>query len=296
MFLILLLSGIMSSKYIFCKVQYIDASQACSINLRKALVPDSIDCPHPRNYRERTGHVLLPEFNQLQVDLDNLMQFTDDNKMVINKKKTLIMSFNFRTSLDFPPELTIGGSEHLEVVRHTKLLGIVVSDDLKWNQHVEYMCKRANSKIWLLRRMKIMGIEPEVVADYYLKEIRSILEFGVACWNSNLTVLLSDQIERVQRICVNVILCDSEWEIPYEVGCTLLSIEPLFLRRKELCIRFVQKASKSPLHEDLFSRNHGVNTRQDQKVYREFSFRRDRFRDSPLCYLTRLLNSNPVKF
>ena len=122
---------IMSSKSTSCTVKYIDdASQACSINLRKALVPDRIDRPHPRNYRERTGHVLLPELNQLQVDLDNLKQFTDNNKMVINEKKTLIMSFNFRTSLDFPPELTIGGSEHLEVVRHTKLLGIVVSDDL----------------------------------------------------------------------------------------------------------------------------------------------------------------------
>ena len=42
--------------------------------------------------------------------------------MVINQKKTLIMSVN------------------------TKLVGIVVSDDLKWDKHVDYMCKRASGR------------------------------------------------------------------------------------------------------------------------------------------------------
>ena len=136
------------------------------------------------------------------------------------------------------------------------------------------MCVKASKKIWQLRRMKILNLEPDLLLDFYCKEIRSILEFGVAIWNSGLTGKLSDQVERIQKICVNIILCDTDWEIPYHVGCTLLEIEPLQHRRTDLCIKFIQKASCDPRHTDLFSTyDSSVNTRQEKPLYREFSCR-----------------------
>ena len=69
------------------------------------------------------------------------------------------MKFNFRKSLDFPHIFTIGNGPQLEAVNQTKLVGIVISDDLKWSAHVDYMVKRANMKIWLLRRMKILRLD-----------------------------------------------------------------------------------------------------------------------------------------
>ena len=170
--------------------------------------------------------------------------------MVINKKKTQIMCVNFRKSLQFPPIFGIGDCKQLEIVKQTKLVGIMVSDDLRWSAHVDYMCQKASKKIWQLRRMKILNLEQNILLDFYCKEIRSILEFGVAVWSSGLTVKMCDQIERIQKICVNIILCDTEWEIPYDVGCTLLEIEPLRHRRPELCINFIQKASRDPRHAD----------------------------------------------
>ena len=105
-----------------------------------------------------------------------------------------------------------------------------------------------------------------------------------------------EQIERVQKVCINIILCDTDWNIPYEVGCTLLNIEPLIYRREDLCIKFIQKASLDPRHADMFCRNtNPFNTRTVKPIYREFSCRNGRFYDSPLCYLTRMLNMNPVQ-
>jgi hypothetical protein len=289
---------LMYSKSSSCTVKYIDdASQACSIDLRKSLIKiDISNRPRPLEFHEHTGYILNPRKNQLQEDLDELKSFTDQNLMVINQKKTQIMCFNFRTSLDFPPIYTIGASDQLDIVKQTKLLGIIVSDDLKWSFHVDFMCKKANMKVWLLRRMRILKLDTDILLDFYCKEVRSILEFGVACWNSGLTGKMIDQIERVQKICINIILCDTEWEIPYKVGCTLLGIEPLSYRRSDLCIRFIQKTSRDNRHADMFTRNqNNFNTRQEKPMYREFSSRTGRFYNSPLCYLTRLLNTNPVK-
>ena len=161
---------------------------------------------------------------------------------------------------------------------------------------MEYMCQKAYKKVWLLRRMKILQLDHEIILDFYCKEVRSILEFGVACWNSGLTLKHIDQIERVQKICVNIILSDVDWNIPYYIGCTLLALEPLNFRRKELCIRFAQRTSNNPLHSDFFTpNNYNVSTRQDRPLYREFNCTNNRFFNSPLCYLTRLLNENPAK-
>ena len=216
--------------------------------------------------------------------------------MKINEKKTQILCINFRKSLKFPPIFSIGDCAQLEIVKHTKLLGIIISDDLRWAHHVDYMCQRANKKIWLLRRMKILKLDLNIMLDFYCKEVRSILEFGVACWNSGLTVRHTEQIERVQKICINIILCDIDWSIPYTIGCTLLGIEPLTFRRSDLCIRFAQKTSRDPRHSDFFTLNTcNVSTRQEKQTYREFNCSTGRYYDSPLCYLTRLLNQNPVK-
>ena len=172
----------------------------------------------------------------------------------------------------------------------------MLSDTLNWSAQVEYMIARANKKIWLLRKMKILRLDTDILVDFYCKEIRAILEFGVAVWHSGLTQKMSSQLERIQKICVNIILCNSGGTVSYEVGCTLLSLEPLVYRRHDVCVKFIQKASTNPRHSDLFVRNtQNINTRKSKLLYREFKCRTKRYYNSPLCYLTRLLNSNPIK-
>ena len=91
--------------------------------------------------------------------------------MTINEKKNEIRKFNFRTSLDFPPIFTIDGSAPLRIVKKTKLLGIILSSSLKWAPQVDFMCQRALKKVWLLRKLKILELDTELLLDFYLKEI-----------------------------------------------------------------------------------------------------------------------------
>ena len=289
---------LMYSKTDSCTVKYIDdASQARSINLHKALIPiQTKNKPRPLEFSEHTGFIVKESENELQKDLNELKQFTDTNLMKINEKKTLIMKFNFHKSLDFPPIYNFDDGPMLDIVNQTKILGLILTDSLNWAAQVDYMIARANKKIWLLRKMKILKLSTEILVDFYCKEIRAILEYGVAIWNSGLTLKMSGQIERVQKICINIILCDGSGKVSYEVWCTLLNLEPLLYRRHDLCVRFIQKASTNPKHSDLFVRNtQNINTRSNKQLYREFKCRTKRFYDSPLCYLTRLLNSHPIK-
>ena len=156
---------LIASKATSCTVKFIDdASQARSVKLKSALSKVNTDNrQRPLEYFEHTGYTLNPETNYLQEDLDNLKTFTDKNLMVINEKKTLIMKFNFRKTMDFPPIFKFNNGPMLSIVEDAKILGIVISNDLKFSAHVEYMLQRAFKKIWLLRRMKIIKLDIHIL-------------------------------------------------------------------------------------------------------------------------------------
>ena len=63
--------------------------------------------------------------------------------MILNQKKTKVMIFNFTEKYKFTTRLTLN-NEHLEVVKQAKLLGVLISDDLKWDLNTDYLVKKAN--------------------------------------------------------------------------------------------------------------------------------------------------------
>ena len=171
----------------------------------------------------------------------------------------------------------------------TKLLGVKLQSDLKWGENTNYICNRASAKLWLIRRMKSIGLEPEVIIDFYTREIRSLLELAVPVWHSGLTVQQSDQIEAVQKMAVSLILND--FKSSYFVKCTLLNIEPLYLRRLTLCEHFVTRTANSKQHSNLFQpKEKCYNTRSEPNTFIEHQCNSSRHFNSPLSFLTRTLN------
>ena len=67
------------------------------------------------------------------------------------------------------------------------------------------------------------------------KEHENDFEFGVAVWHSGVTVRMTEHLERIQKICINIILCDTGVKVNYLEACTLLNLEPLFYR-----VKFIQ--------------------------------------------------------
>ena len=269
-----------------------DLSMLAAINLRYLSV-DHVSRQKPLAYNERTQQVLAVERNTLQEDLLSLNTFVSQKFMKIKESKTQIMKFNFTRNSDFPPELKIEGFENnLQVVEKTKLLGVIISNDLKWQENTKEICKKAYKRMWALRRMKVLDVEPLVMLDVYKKEIRAVLELAVPAWNSGLTQKQIAEIERVQRVAIYIILSNSKTgksEFSYDMGLVILDLEPLYIRREKLCRAFAKKTLKSK-HSDIFNtRKNYYNTRL-KKDFSEYKCNTNRFYNSPVNYLTRLLN------
>ena len=167
-----------------------DLLLARSINLREKLVYNpNIVFNSPVNYRQRHCQE-LPE-NPLQSDLLSLEKYSEEHEMVINRKKTNVMLFNVAKDYDFMPQLSLSNmenGEHLDVVDSTKLLGVMIRSDLKWNENTDYICKKGYARLWVLRRLKFLGATIEEMFDIYMKQIRLVLELAVPLWHTGITV------------------------------------------------------------------------------------------------------------
>ena len=144
---------------------------------------------------------------------------------------------------DFLPEFAFRNRENLEVVEETRLLGLVLTSDLKWYANTKSVYARAISKMWLLRRMKVLKLDPHIIFDYYLKEIRVLAEQGVAIWNSGLTKGQDSDLEKIQKVALRIILADDYKS--YDLACSYFGVKRLTERRLELCTNFAMKLYKS---------------------------------------------------
>ena len=140
------------------------------------------------NFHERHGLQLPPNRAISQHKLEDLMNFTVENEMKINHKKTKIIPFNYTKKMDFIPELSFPGDEPLEVIYQTKLVGVIVDSSLSWGPHVEYTLKNATSKLWLLIRFKSRGASQDQLLTLYQLKIRCILEFASPAFHGALTI------------------------------------------------------------------------------------------------------------
>ena len=277
-----------------------DMTVATSINLKDALEPNpNPNPPRPLAFHDRTQHILPVEKCTLQGELRKLQDYANTNQMLVNCDKTKVMLFNSRRKYDFMPRLEIVNGSILEVVEEFKLLGVIVQSDLKWHSNTQYICQKGYARLWMLRRLKSLGANVDEMLDVYDKQIRCVLELAVAVWEPALTQVEVRQIERVQKSAFSVIL--GEEYLSYENSLLKLDRLELSTRRYNLCKKFAKKSALHPKYQNWFTFNpeesKPVNTRskKPELAYKPVKTRTDRYHDSPLPFLTNILNKSCLK-
>ena len=198
------------------------------------------------------------------------------------------MQFNCSTQNDFQPEMSIS-DEKLECVKQMKLLGVIITDDLRWHKNTEFITKKAATRLWVLRRLKKLGASKNTLVDIFYKQIRSVLEYAAVVWTAGLTQENIATIERVQKSACCIILGSNY--VSYEAALTELNMKSLAERRQILCLKFAKKASQHPDHRRWFVENtQTYDTRIKKQPYKPVCTRTARFMKSAIPYLTSLLN------
>ena len=272
------------------KIYIDDLSELEVLTLKKVLVKMNKDFIGPLNFHEQCRLVLPPENSILQHKLKDIQDFTQRNMMLVNKKKTLVMTFNFTKKYDFIPMLNFPGEEPLKVIYETKLLGVTITSDLTFSAHVKAITKKVTKNMWLLLRFRDMGASKQQLLGLWQQKGRSLLEFASPVFFSRLTQEQIKLIEDCQRKAFSIIL-GSEFK-SYERALVTLEQERLSDRRLAAAIKFGEKCLMNPKHSDMFPRNQpGRDLRNPRVPLKEYFCRTDRLYSSSIPTITRLLNA-----
>ena len=78
---------------------------------------------------------------------------------------------------------------------------------MKWNSDTEYMTDKAHKRLWMFRRLSLLGASrhDRVDDNVYPKHIRPVLDFSVPVWHPSLTETEMEDIECAQKSCTKII-------------------------------------------------------------------------------------------
>ena len=158
------------------------------------------------------------------------------------------------------------------------------------------MVQKAYKRLWAVKRLKNRGANLTDLLEVYEKQVRTVLEYGVPVWTSSITKQEEMKIERVQKSFLHIALGNDY--LSYENALEIAGMETLKLRRLHLCHKFAQKSLKDKKHSHWFQYNEnlGPTTRRQKPKLKEPLFRLRRFQNSPIPYLTRLINNGIQTF
>ena len=77
--------------------------------------------------------------------------------MVLNAEKTVVMNTSLSSRRSYSDAFCINDTV-LSPVDHTKFLGVVINDKLSFNQHADFLVTKSNSRLLLMRKLKMLGL------------------------------------------------------------------------------------------------------------------------------------------
>ena len=100
----------------------------------------------------------LPSANtKSQMYLEQIQSWKTANKMKLNTTKTKAMIFNFNKNHQFSTRLHLENNL-LEIIPETKLLGTLITSDLKWHKNTEMMTKKAYKRMTILHKLSSFDV------------------------------------------------------------------------------------------------------------------------------------------
>ena len=128
-----------------------------------------------------------------------MSEWTEAKEMKLKKEKSKYMIFNFSKHYQFNTRLKLE-DRVLDQVQETKLLGLVLRDDLSWKSNTRFITKKAYKRMIILKNLFTFNVSIEDLVEIYLLYIRSVVEQSAVVRHSSLSKGEHLGLERIQKI------------------------------------------------------------------------------------------------
>ena len=107
----------------------------------------------------------------------------NNNKLVLNKDKTVAVTFQTKQNLELPNVIQVGDTD-MRLSKSTRFLGIEIDSTLSWKDHVEYLSKKLNTVHYSIRVLKTYLDKKQLLMIYHAN-FHSLLRYGIIFWGQS---------------------------------------------------------------------------------------------------------------
>ena len=156
--------------------------------------------------------------------------------------------------------------------------------------YTKQIVKDSNKRMQFLHRAAKFTKNVHDLKKIYMLQSRSKLEQSAVVWHSSLTRKNTDDLERVQKSALKLIL--KERYTDYKNALKVVRLDTLEERRQKLCLKFAKACVRHEKLTDMFPKQkycHNMNMRQNDKFVIKRA-RTERLQRSAVVNMQRLLN------
>jgi hypothetical protein len=208
--------------------------------------------------------------------VEELVEWCDTNHLELNVGKTEELVVDLRRSGSVIDPIIIKG-QPVEVVDHYKYLGTLIDDRLGWSPNVDAVSKKANQRLFFLRKLRQFKVSPQILQLFYQSTIQSVLTFNQLCYQSSTKKADMERLGKVVSRAATII------------GNDLTPLEKLFEGAALSKLRKIRADASHPLHPVLAGCD---SKRESSQRLRSIKARTNRMRDSFLPTAVRLQNAS----
>ena len=115
----------------------------------------------------------------------------------------------------YPPQtqLCLVHGTVLEVVSTFKYLGLLISSDMSWSNHIKDICSKARKILGLLYRRYYQYADESTLLQLYMSLVRPHLEYAAPVWDPHLQKDIQ-LLEDTQKFACR--MCNKSWNAGYD--------------------------------------------------------------------------------
>ena len=159
-----------------------------------------------------TNHLLC--IQQLQRDITSTADWFISNKLTVNVEKTCIMMLGTRQHTEAydanPPVMTLNQSP-LTIRQEYCYLGLIIDPNLKWEGHVQKVCKKLGPIVSQLSRLRSVLTKSQLNALYF-SFVQSHIDYGLTIWGHCSKANLQ-KVQRFQNWCSRIVTGNFDFNV-----------------------------------------------------------------------------------
>lgn len=168
-----------------------DFSKELQPDKKCILFADDTTILMPTSKEMSKNEVIDSTFNEIKGICNKL-------NLTINTTKTVCITFTNRNQQHEPLNGEIMEADN------TKFLGILVDKNLTWQNHIDHLCKKLSSALYVIRRIRNITDEKTAFTSYHAL-FSSHLKYGIVAWGSA-TIANLNRVLCIQKRAIRTIL------------------------------------------------------------------------------------------